>query len=152
MTESDPTDVTTDSTTDSNTGIDPVIDPGAKDAKPGRTAPDVAPQSAPVEPYLVHAEPTMGEPDLRKKELIASVLERCEVKRRDAKPVIEAMLAVLGETLANGRGLNLEPLGKLHINRSEEKRGRRIVVCKLRQGLNVPASDEQDDSDDPDGQ
>ncbi|TDE40871.1 HU family DNA-binding protein [Antarcticimicrobium sediminis] len=147
MTESDPTDVTT----DSSTGIDPVVDAGEKGANPGRTAPDVAPQTAPVEPYLGQTvEPAIGEPDLRKKELIAAVLARCEVKRRDAKPVIEAMLAVLGETLATGRGLNLEPMGKLHINRSEEKRGRRIVVCKLRQGLNVPASDEQDDSDELD--
>ncbi|MDX2483706.1 MAG: HU family DNA-binding protein [Pseudodonghicola sp.] len=149
MTESDPTDVNTDITT----GIEPETDAGAKGATPGRTAPDVAPQTAPVEPYLGQgAEPSMGEPDLRKKELIAAVLERCEVKRREAKPVIEAMLAVLGEALANGRGLNLEPLGKLRINRSEEKRGRRIVVCKLRQGLDVPALDDTDDSDELDEQ
>ncbi|TDK51757.1 DNA-binding protein [Antarcticimicrobium luteum] len=76
----------------------------------------------------------MARPDLRKQDLIAAVLERCEIKKRDAKPVIEAMLAVLGEALAEGRGLNLAPMGKLRINRIEEKNGRRIVVCKLRQG------------------
>ncbi|WP_245513783.1 HU family DNA-binding protein [Antarcticimicrobium luteum] len=104
-------------------------------AAPARTAPDVAPQTAPAEPSLVRiSEPGMARPDLRKQDLIAAVLERCEIKKRDAKPVIEAMLAVLGEALAEGRGLNLAPMGKLRINRIEEKNGRRIVVCKLRQG------------------
>ncbi|GAA6201645.1 HU family DNA-binding protein [Aquicoccus sp. SU-CL01552] len=100
------------------------------------TTPDVAPQSAPVEPHVLRvSEPEVARPDLRKKELIDAVLERCEVKKRDAKPVIEAMLAVLGETLAGGRGLNLEPLGKLRVNRTMDRKDRRIVVSKLRQKL-----------------
>ena len=122
------------------------------------TAPDVAPQSAPVEPHVVRvSEPEIARPDLRKKELIAEVLERCEVKKRDAKPVIEAMLAVLGEALADGRGLNLEPMGKLRINRAEEKNDRRIVVCKLRQKRDTPDPDapaggaEPGGAADPDG-
>lgn len=103
----------------------------------GRTAPDVPPQTAPAEPRLVRvADPAMTRPDLRKQDLITEVLRRCDVKKRDAKPVIEAMLAVLGDALAEGRGLNLEPMGKLRINRTEEKESRRVVICKLRQGLN----------------
>jgi len=82
------------------------------------------------------ADPAMARPDLRKQDLITEVLRRCDVKKRAAKPVIEAMLAVLGYALAEGRGLNLEPMGKLRINRTEEKEGRRVVICKLRQGLN----------------
>ena len=110
----------------------------ANDDSKGST-PDVAPQSAPVEPRLLHVSgPAMARPDLRKKDLIDAVLARCEVKKRDAKPVIEAMLAVLGETLAEGRGLNLEPLGKLRVNRTVDRKDRRIVVCKLRQKLQSP--------------
>ena len=135
----------------------------AKTAKPGKTAAaareTVAPQTAPAEPRLVRvSEPAMARPDLRKQELIAAVLDRCDIKKRDAKPVIEAMLAVLGEALAEGRGLNLEPMGKLRINRIEEKAGRRIVVAKLRQGLGGaaagtmtdPGADEEDSDGAPD--
>ena len=74
-----------------------------------------------------------AEPDLKKKELIDLVVERSQIKKKDAKPVVEAMLAILGETIASGRELNLQPLGKLRINRSTDKGNARIIVCKLRQ-------------------
>jgi len=109
------------------------------DPAPAETPPDVAPQQAPVEPLVVNVSgPDVAAPDLRKKELIDAVLARCEVKKRDAKPVIEAMLAVLGEALGEGRGLNLEPMGKLRINRVEAKADRRIVICKLRRKQPAP--------------
>jgi len=124
------------------------------DAQPGTgptkdeeqaTTPDVAPQSAPVEPRLVKvSEPAVARPDLKKRDLIEAVLERCDVKKRDARPVIEAMLAVLGETLAEGRGLNLEPMGKLRVNRVEDRQDRRIVVCKLRRSLSAPEGEVED--------
>ena len=118
---------------------------------PKGTTPDVAPQSAPVEPRVLRvSEPEVARPDLRKKELIDAVLERCEVKKRDAKPVIEAMLAVLGETLAEGRGLNLEPLGKLRVNRTVDRKDRRIVVCKLRQKLQAPEDTTDTPAQEPD--
>ena len=53
--------------------------------------------------------------------------------KKDAKPVVEAMLAVLGESIADGRELNLQPFGKLRINRTVEKHNGRVTVCKLRQ-------------------
>lgn len=73
--------------------------------------------------------------DLRKKELIEMVVARSGAKKKDAKPVIEAMLAVLGETVASGRELNLQPFGKLKINRRETKANGRVVMCRLRQPL-----------------
>lgn len=75
----------------------------------------------------------VAEPDLKKKELIDLVVERSKIKKKDAKPVVEAMLAILGETIASGRELNLQPLGKLRINRSTDKGNGRIIICKLRQ-------------------
>ncbi len=86
-----------------------------------------------------------AEPDLKKKELIDLVVERSQVKKRDAKPVVEAMLAVLGETIASGRELNLQPFGKLRINRSTDKGTARIIVCKLRQ--NAQGADAANASD-----
>ena len=58
--------------------------------------------------------------DLRKKELIDQVVERTGVKKRDAKPVIEAMPAVWGEASSAERAANLEPRGKLRVTRSKD--------------------------------
>ncbi len=76
--------------------------------------------------------------DLKKKELIDLVVARSGVKKKDAKPVIETMLAVLGETIAQERGLALQPLGKLRVTRTEDKDNGRIFVCKLRRTEDAP--------------
>jgi len=97
-------------------------------------AKSAAKAAKPVEPVVVEtAEPIVGAPDMSKKELIEKVVERSGVKKREAKPAIEAALAILGEAIAESRALNLPPFGKLRINRAEEKANGRITVCKLRQ-------------------
>ena len=106
-----------------------------KAAKP-KTDTAVAPASDTPEPVVVTTtQPVIGEPDLTKKEFLELVVARSEIKKKDAKPVVEAALAILGEALAGGRGLNLQPLGKPKINRAEDKSNGRIIVCKLRQSL-----------------
>ena len=70
--------------------------------------------------------------ELRKKELIDQVVARSGVKKRDVKPVVEAMLAVLGESIDAKRPLHLEPMGKLRVNRSKDTPNGRIHICKLR--------------------
>lgn len=114
-----------------------------------RAKPDLAKQTKTGPTDIVEPTETINTPDpvivepnaiaedlpMRKKELIDLVVERSGIKKKDAKPVVEAMLAVLGETVGAGRELNLQPLGKLRINRSEERSNGRIIVCKLRQSL-----------------
>ena len=82
-------------------------------------------------------------PELRKQELIEKVVNLSGAKKKDAKPVIEAMLDVLGQALAEGREFNLQPLGKLKLNRTKETAGARIIVAKIRQskGANETAKD-----------
>ena len=92
-------------------------------------APAPAAETVTVNP----ASSATAKTDLRKKELIEQVVAQSGVKKKDAKPVVEAMLSILGDTLAEGRELNLQPFGKLRINRSEERSNGRIIVCKLRQ-------------------
>ncbi|OUS34238.1 DNA-binding protein [Rhodobacterales bacterium 56_14_T64] len=82
---------------------------------------------------------------MRKKELIDLVVERSGIKKKDAKPVVEAMLAVLGEAIGGGRELNLQPLGKLRINRSVERSNGRIIICKLRQSTVISGNSMQAD-------
>ncbi|MGA9411205.1 MAG: HU family DNA-binding protein, partial [Roseobacter sp.] len=48
---------------------------------------------------------------LRKRELVERVALRAGVKKKDAKPIVEVMLAELGEALAAGRSCALPPLG-----------------------------------------
>jgi len=69
-------------------------------------AKQVKPVNTP-EPVVVTVTPVVSEPDLRKKALIDLVVARSGTKKKDAKPVVEAMLAVLGETIGAGRELNL---------------------------------------------
>lgn len=107
---------------------------------------------APEPKVVTVSEPVLAEADMRKKELIDLVVERSEIKKKYAKPAVEAMLSVLGETLASGRELNLQPMGKLRINRTEEKANGRIIICKLRQPLNGEDVDAEDDADEPEVQ
>lgn len=83
----------------------------------------------------VTAAPAVAAPDLemRKQELLAAVVERADIKKKYAKPVVEAMIEVLGEALAEGRELNLQPLGKLKYNRTKETENARIIIAKIRQ-------------------
>ena len=81
---------------------------------------------------VVDESPAVSEPELRKKELIETVVARSGVKKRDAKPVIETMLAVLGETIADGRELNLAPMGKLKITRMKRTTKAHIITARLR--------------------
>lgn len=89
------------------------------------TAP-VAATATPTSPLGVEAHV------LRKKELIERVVARSGVKKKDAKPTIEAMLAVLGEALGKGEELNLHPLGKVKVNRVIEKPNAVVLITKVR--------------------
>lgn len=78
-------------------------------------APAAAASPAPT--VVKSPQPVILGPELRKKELIDKVVKRSGIKKRDAKPVIESMLAVLGEALADSRELNLPDLGKVKVRR-----------------------------------
>lgn len=97
--------------------------------------PDAPIAAAPApEPTVVDAPKSviLG-PVLRKKELIAAVVARSGVKKKDAKPVVESMLAVLGEALADNRELNLPPLGKVKVRREKQLPNAQVMVVKVRQ-------------------
>lgn len=115
----------------------------AKTSKPATQAlkavkPTPIKSNAPKPVVVTETTPTVTDPALKKKELIDTVTELSGVKRKDAKPVIEAMLEVLGKTLANGREMNLQPLGKIKINRAKEVQGGNVLITKIRQSNRVP--------------
>lgn len=94
-----------------------------------------APKPAPAAKPAVVAAPKsviLG-PELRKKELIDDVVARSGIKKKDAKPVIEAMLAALGDALAEKRELVLPPFGKLKVRREKDMPNARVLTAKIRQ-------------------
>ncbi len=103
--------------------------------KTTKPAPAKRSTKAAVKTAVVVAEvtPQVLGSELKKKELIDLVVEKSAIAKKDAKPVIEAMLAVLGGAIAEGREMNLQPLGKVKYNRVKESENARIVILKLRQ-------------------
>ncbi|WP_323783292.1 HU family DNA-binding protein [Thalassovita sp.] len=97
------------------------------------TAVEAAPAPDPV--IVDETVPVSDELELRKAELIEMVVERSGVKKRFAKPAIEAALSILGEALADGREMNLHSLGKVKINRMKHLSNARVINCKVRQVL-----------------
>jgi len=89
---------------------------------------------------------------LKKAEFIDRAVERGDVKKRDAKPAIEAALAVLSEALMAGEELNLPPMGKMRVVKSKDiGDGARVLTLKLRtmkDGAGSGASKSDDDNND----
>ena len=81
---------------------------------------------------------------IRKKEFIERVVAESGAKRSDVRLISDAVLKVLGESLSNGEGLALPPLGRARIARQIDKTGGEILVIKLRRNT---SSDGQDDGD-----
>ncbi len=70
---------------------------------------------------------------VKKPEFIDRAVARTEVKKRDAKPAIEAALAVLADALEKGEELNLPPMGKLRVVKSKDiGDGAKVLTLKLR--------------------
>lgn len=108
-----------------------------------KSAPAPAVEEPPVTQVranVVAARPvTVTQPSLRKPDLIDAVIARTDAKKSVAKPIVEAVLAVLGETVAAERELNMPPFGKLKIQRVKDTSDARITVAKLRQPKPEPS-------------
>ena len=115
-------------------------------AKKATTAPNPAPDATVVTPV-----PTVvvAGAELKKRELIEAVVDRSGIKKRFAKPTIEAMLAVLGEALSDGRPLNLQPLGKVKVHKQKEISGGKVLMARVRRKDNVPEDAAQESASDP---
>lgn len=113
---------------------------GPKPAKPAAT-------STPDPAVVNEATPQTAAPELKKKELVDLVTERSDVRKKYAKPVVEAMIDILGEAIAEGRELNLQPFGKIKQQRTKDTPNARITVAKIRQSKSAsPALDHGDDA------
>ncbi|MCA0043621.1 HU family DNA-binding protein [Celeribacter litoreus] len=85
---------------------------------------------------------------MNKKDMIAKVAEISGVKRSDAKKAMEATLQILGDTLQEGNGLNVPPLGKMAVNRQKESDGAYVIVAKLRRSKAMLSDEPKETSED----
>lgn len=114
----------------------PKTTPAVKSTPVVKTAAPVVVPATPVEPKVVTpAEPVVTAGSMRKPDLISSVVARTGAKPRDVKPIVDAVLATLGEAIADGQELNLPPLGKLKLQRAKVTDKARITIAKLRQPI-----------------
>jgi len=118
-------------------------------AKRTAAVPDAAPSAAAVDglalqqrgpavadaaPAVAAVEETETEPKVfvRKKELIERVVAVSGMKKKDVKPAVEAMLSVLGQALSNGEALNINPLGKVQVNRKKQIDNAEVLITRIR--------------------
>lgn len=102
-----------------------------------RTAPAKA---APIVVTETAVDPSI--PEMKKPELVDAAVVRSGIKKKYTKPAIEAALAIIGETLAEGRGLNLRPLGKVKIQRIKDVANGKVITVRVRQPLEKPVASE----------
>lgn len=132
------------------------------------TMPPAEPPAAPVKPAALEglppisdaipatpklAQPTTPEvqgPEMKKRELVDAVVKRSGVKKKDAKQVVDAMLAILGETLAEQREMVLQPMGRLKVTRVKPTNGGQVLICKLRQNAGGEKADKEALAEDDD--
>ncbi|WP_306150916.1 HU family DNA-binding protein [Roseovarius sp. MMSF_3281] len=86
---------------------------------------------------------------LRKKELMDAVIERSGVRKKFAKPVIEAMMEVMGEAIGEGRDLNLPPFAKIKQQRTKDSSNVRVTVAKIRQSKAKKSEAGEGDAENP---
>ena len=94
--------------------------------------------SAPV--VVEGPQPVVAGPVMRKRELVDAVVAKSGKKKKDVKPVVEAMLMVLGSALQDGRELNLQPMGKFKVNREKKMAEGKVLVARIRQAKDLPTS------------
>ena len=110
-------------------------------AKTTAAAPKAAVVSSMPAPTVVTAAaPVVAGPTVRKKELIDRVVLESGMKKKDVKPVVEATLAVLGQSLSNGEELIAHPFGKLKVNREKVLPNGKMMIVKVRQNAQTVAA------------
>ncbi len=123
---------------------DAVIEQSEDSTNPETGFPDIDGPVLPDTPETTDAAEAASddktETELKKPELIRRVVAASGMKKKDVKPVVEAMLKELGDALTNGEIMNLQPFGKLQINRQKDKDNGEVIIVKVRR--NQQAVDE----------
>jgi len=69
---------------------------------------------------------------LTKKDIIARAVEISGVKKKDARPSVEAALQVVLSSLADGTEVSVPPYGKIRIVKEKDIKGGKMITAKIR--------------------
>lgn len=106
--------------------------PAAAKAAPAKAAPANAVTTAPKATVVETVKPVVADAPIKKPELIDRVMAETGMKKKDVKPVVEGMLAVLGRALCDGEELIVPPLGKVMVKRRKDVANARVMNIKVR--------------------
>ena len=90
---------------------------------------DAAPQAA--------IDPAAPPQPLRQKEFLARVVQRAGLRPGKIKPVMNAVLAELGDVITEGRSITMPPLGRISVTKRKDRTDMDVLVLKLRRKLQV---------------
>jgi DNA-binding protein HU-alpha len=107
--------------------------PGTAATKQPAEAPDPVATAARDPAVVTETPPHPHAGDLRKRDLLDAVIASSGVHKKHAKPVVEAMMHTLGTAIAEGRTIDLQPMGKIKPQRTKDGPGARVVIAKIRQ-------------------
>ncbi|MCF2872728.1 HU family DNA-binding protein [Octadecabacter sp. G9-8] len=88
--------------------------------------------SAPKATIVETVTPIVSGLPIKKPELIDRVVTETGMKKKDVKPVVEAMLSVLARTLSEGEEITAPPMGKLMIKRVKDLPNAKVLTLKMR--------------------
>ena len=89
-----------------------------------------------AQPTVVNAPtPMIAGTEMRKKELIEQVVMRSGMKKRDVKPLVDTLFAVMGEAVAEGRELIIPPFGRLKVHKQKITPKKKIFFAKVHQNI-----------------
>ena len=89
------------------------------------------PEKVPA-PSEVVAEVVAPRDVLTKKDLVTRAIEISGVKKKDARPSVEAALQILLSALAEGKEVNVPPYGKIRIVKEKAIKGGKMITAKIR--------------------
>lgn len=85
-----------------------------------------------IAPSEVVAEVVAPRDVLTKKDLVARVVEISGVKKKDARPSVEAALQIVLSALAEGNEVNVPPYSKIRIVKEKGIKGGKMITAKIR--------------------
>ena len=126
----------------------------SKSSKAASTAEggDTAPETAVAEAQAADGSatgPAEGPARLSRRELINRIADETGVKKRMVRPVVDAMLRELGDALSEGKQLNLKPLGKAVVKRSQELPNGEVLVLRLRRTHPMATTEADNGTEEP---
>ena len=87
-------------------------------------------------------------PVMKTKDLIEAVAPNVSLKKKDLRPVMEAIFKAMGEAIDDGKSLAIPPLGKVLVKRARKGENADTIVLRLRRqhgGAPAPESLAEDD-------